>query len=77
VLGLAFHPGGRRVATASLDGTVRLWGPAAGKDATHVLDFRHLGPACAVAFAPSGRHLAVGLSNGKIALFATPAPVER
>jgi WD40 repeat protein len=77
VVGLAFHPAGRRVATGSLDGTVRLWETAAGKAASRVFDFRHLGPSCAVAFAPSGRHLAVGLNNGKIALFATPAPVER
>jgi WD40 repeat protein/serine/threonine protein kinase len=26
ILGLAFHPGGKLVATAALDGTVRLWG---------------------------------------------------
>jgi WD40 repeat protein len=26
ILGLSFHPGGKLVATASLDGTVRLWG---------------------------------------------------
>src|SRR5262249_59521828 len=58
-------------------GTVRLSETAAGKGAGRDFDFGHQGPSCAVAVTPSGRHLAVGLNNGKIALFATPAPVER
>jgi eukaryotic-like serine/threonine-protein kinase len=68
VLSVAFHPAGDRVATASADGTVRLWATAPGADTSQVLDFSHVGASATVAFSPSGRHLAVGLDNGNIAI---------
>jgi WD40 repeat protein/serine/threonine protein kinase len=77
VLGVAFHPAGGRVAAASVDGTARLWETAPGAGGGPPFDFRRLGPCTAVAFAPSGRHLAVGLGNGTIAILATPAAVKR
>jgi WD40 repeat protein len=76
VLWVAFHPAGNRVVTGSLDGTVRLWVTAPGTDGSRVFDFPQ-GGYYPVAFAPSGRHFAVGLANGTIAILATPAPVER
>jgi WD40 repeat protein len=77
VLGLAFHPEGNQVATGSLDGTARLWDSSAGGGRGRVFDFRHVGPAAAVAFSPSGRHLAVGLGNGFIAILRTPPAPAR
>jgi hypothetical protein len=78
VLGLAFDPQGRWVATGSLDvahprnSTAWLWEAAPGADRSRVFDFRQKAPAVAVAFSPSGRHLAVGLGNGLIAVLRTP-----
>jgi WD40 repeat protein len=66
---LAYHPAGNRIATGSWDGTVRLWETASGADQGRVFDFRQIGPCSGVAFSPSGRHLAVGLANGTIAIF--------
>jgi WD40 repeat protein len=77
VVGIAFHPAGNRVATASSDGTVRLWDTAPGADKPHVFDFRQVGPCATVAFSPSGRHLAVGLDNGTVALLSVPDRVAR
>jgi WD40 repeat protein/serine/threonine protein kinase len=77
VVGIAFHPAGNRVATASSDGTVRLWDTAPGADKSRVFDFSHVGPCATVAFAPSGRHLAVSLDNGTVALVSVPAQVGR
>jgi WD40 repeat protein len=73
ILGLSFHPGGKLVATASWDRTVRLWG--ATPESQAVLD-RYFGatekPYC-VAFTPEGRYLAAGLENGTIAILRVPA----
>jgi WD40 repeat protein len=52
VVGLAFHPAGNRIATGSLDGTARLWEASPGAEPGRVFDFRHSGPAPAVAFSP-------------------------
>jgi WD40 repeat protein len=77
VVGLAFDPQGRRVATGSQDGTARLWKAAPGAGRSRVFDFRPTGGASAVAFSPSGRHLAVGLGNGLIAILTTPPAPAR
>jgi len=70
VLGAAFRPGGDRVAAVSADGSVRLWKTAPGAD----FNCRLLESPTSVEFAPSVRHFALGLANGTIVLFATPAP---
>jgi WD40 repeat protein len=77
VVGLAYHPAGHRIATGSQDGTARLWEVSPGAEPGRVFDFHHTGPAQAVAFSPSGRHLAVGLGNGMIAIIRTPPDLAR
>jgi WD40 repeat protein/serine/threonine protein kinase len=72
VTALAFHPAGGRLATASLDGTLRVSDLMGKGEPGPVFDFHHMGPCAGVAFAPSGRHLAVGLGDGSIAILRTP-----
>jgi WD40 repeat protein len=73
ILGLSFHPGGKLVATASWDGTVRLWGATPESKAVRTFDLRSTGKAawCAT-FTPEGRFLAAGLNNGTIAILRVP-----
>ncbi|HEY7154959.1 MAG TPA: WD40 repeat domain-containing protein, partial [Gemmataceae bacterium] len=68
ILGLSFHPGGKLLATASKDGTVRLWDSSPPGKEVRSFDFRWGGPAYCVAFTPEGRYLAVGLQNGTIVI---------
>ena len=53
-----FSPDDAQIATCSGDGTVRLWDPAAGREAQRVVDDGILG-FCSVAFSPDGTRLAV------------------
>jgi WD40 repeat protein len=71
ILGLSYHPGGKLAATASFDGTVRLWGAAPESHAERTIDLRSAG-FCA-AFSPEGRYLAAGVENGAIAVLRVPA----
>src|SRR5262249_43666942 len=77
VLGVTFHPEGNRVATVSADGTARLWETAPVTGRSHRFPFRGAGSARTIAFSPSGRHLAVGLDNGAVALVSVPPLVAR
>jgi WD40 repeat protein/serine/threonine protein kinase len=54
--GFEFSPDGSRVATASQDGTARVWNLDTGQPVTPPL--RHAGPVNSVAFRPDGRWLA-------------------
>ena len=67
VLGVAFSPDGRQLASASVDGTVRLWDPATG-ELTATLE-RHTGRVTGVAFSPDGRQLASASVDGTVRLW--------
>jgi WD40 repeat protein len=64
--GVAFAPDGALVATVA--GTVELWDVASGAPALRLGD--DAGASC-VAFAPDGRHLAVGCADGAVRLWDT------
>ena len=74
VNGVAFSPDGRLLATASYDGTARLWDPATG-DCLRTLT-GHDDTVYGVAFSPDGRLLATASRDGTARLW-DPATGER
>ncbi|KAI0263041.1 WD40-repeat-containing domain protein [Gloeopeniophorella convolvens] len=63
IFSIAFSPDGETFASGSDDGTVRLWNTATGLEATPVHLIKQTGRVKAIAFSPSGRHLAAGWSK--------------
>jgi WD40 repeat protein len=68
VLGLSFTPDGQRLASASQDGTIRLWEVATGRLMLTLTDQLQVG---AVAFSPDAAQLATGSSDGSVKLWPT------
>ncbi len=66
---LAFDPAGRRLATASWDGRVRIWDLASGRQIAELAD--HGGEAFAIAWHPSEPRLATAGRNGLIHVWST------
>lgn len=65
---LAVSPASGLLATAGLDGTVRLWDLAVGTPAAGPLS-GHEGPVRAIAFSPDGRRIASGGADGTVRLW--------
>jgi WD40 repeat protein len=72
-MAVAFSPDSKTFATASSDGTARLWDGTTAKPLGPPLP--HPSAVRAVAFSPDGRTVLTGSVDGRARLWATPAPV--
>ncbi len=65
IWGLAFSPDGTKLASASQDGTARIWDSASGKE---LLVFQGHGTIGinSIAFSPDGNHVATAADNGRV-----------
>src|SRR5262249_46798908 len=65
LMGLAFSPNGKKLVACEMDGPVRIWATATGKEPRFLPDGRtHWG---GIAFSPDGRTLAIG-DSGRVIL---------
>ena len=76
IYGVTFSPDGRTIASASWDGTAKLWSVATGQE---IFRYDAPGVAWTVAFSPDGRYWAVGsggASQGEVTLFTAATTAE-
>ncbi len=67
IVGLAYSPDGEWLASASWDGTVKVWNATTGKSRfKNLASLPHSDRAHSVAFSPDGRWLATGDQDGKV-----------
>jgi len=78
VLDVAFSPDGRTLATASEDGTIRLWDPATGQPRRTLPTSPGEVAYTTLAFSPNGQTLASGDADGRLRLWSltTGGPVS-
>jgi tetratricopeptide (TPR) repeat protein len=75
VVGVAFSPDGRRIATASFDRTIKLWDSATGRE-MYTLRGHNAG-LLALVFSPDGRRIVSGAIDFTARVWdATPLPAE-
>jgi WD40 repeat protein len=70
IWGVAFSPDGTTLASASWDGTVKLWDVDTGQELSTIRG--HVDPVKSVAFSPDGKRLATASMDGTVKLWRLP-----